>query len=64
MEEKMKEEMTILKNLDLIGKKSLFIIESERDHKNEIWDAAVEINSLAHEIYNSLLPKGEHKDFS
>ena len=37
-----------------IGKKSMFIINESRKDKNEIWEAAVEINQITHRLHDTL----------
>ena len=37
-----------------IGKESMLIINESRKDKNEIWEAAVEINQITHRLHDTL----------
>ena len=50
--------------LEKIGQKSLFVITKSKNEDDEIWEAAIEINELAHEVYNLLLAKEQNRDNS
>ena len=38
-----------------IGSQSMFIINSSRVEKGDVWEAAVEINHIAHRLHDSLV---------
>jgi len=43
-----------LEHFESIGKKSLLLINKNRNEKNETWEKAIEINDIAHEGYDIL----------
>ena len=43
-----------LEHFESIGKKSLLLINKNRNEKNETWEKAIEINDIAHKGYDIL----------
>jgi len=43
-----------LEHFESIGKKSLLLINKNRNEKNETWQKAIEINDIAHKGYEIL----------